>query len=135
MQVWFGFEYSASNQVQDFLKSKVMKRDQKGQSVKEQIANAANAFIAQSDKWTTAATIQQHTELHVKELCQLANLKCKIAQFHEPQSDQEEVKDGSNFEKEIVKEIRKFMEGLKNLQIVQKTDIQNLKALKANAQS
>ena len=113
----------------------MMKRDQKGQSVIEQIANAWNAFMAQSDKYTTAAVLQQHIELLIKELCQLTNLKCKIApQFPEPQSDQEEVKEGLNFEKEIVKEIRKFMEGQKNLQIVQQTDIESLKALLANAQ-
>jgi len=41
------------------------------------------------------------------------------------------VKEGLNFEVEIIKEIRKFMERLNGLQIVQKTIIEKLKASKA----
>ena len=53
-------------------------------------------------------------------------MKCKCKKEREPQSEIEDGKDQTDFEKTVIKEIRKFLDGLRNVQIVQEADISDL---------
>ena len=58
-------------------------------------------------------------------------MKCKCKNVREPQSEIEDGKDQTDFEKTVIKEIRKFLDGLRNVQIVQEADISDLQERRA----
>ena len=107
-----------------------MKREEKQQTTKDRITSVTNKYLATADQWTTAQIIQQHTEQVIDQLIDLANLKKRYA-VREPQSEQEEVKE-TKLEKEVAKEIRKFIEALQNMKIVQEKEIKDLQAVKVH---
>ena len=84
------------------------------QTMRDKIVVYTTKYLSQTDQWSTVAVIQDHTAKLVDYLQDVVGIKPKPKQEREPQSETEELMDKSDFEKSVLKEIRIFVDGLKN---------------------
>ena len=84
------------------------------QTMRDKIVVYTTKYLSQSEQWSTVAVIQDHTTKLVDYLQDVVGIKPKPKHDCEPQSEIEEVNEKSDFEKSVLKEIRVFVEGLKN---------------------
>ena len=102
------------------------------QTMRDKIVVATTKYLSQADQWSTVAIIQEHTVKLVDYLQDVVGIQAQPKRDREPQSESEEVKGELDFESAVVKEVRKFVEGLKNFKIVQEADMADLKTRRAN---
>ena len=86
------------------------------QTIRDRITVATAKYLSQAEQWVSVEIIKQHTVKLIDYLSDVAGVKCQCGKGQrEPQSEAEDAKAESDFEKTVSKEVRKFLDGLRNL--------------------
>ena len=97
------------------------------ETIKASIAEATTKYLVKLGQSDTVDLITEHSNKLIDRITDLLHIKlCKKKHEREPQSEREEAKSVDKFETAVNKEVRLFIENLKNYKIVAEADLEGL---------